>query len=390
MNIAQALKQRKHSVLNRNRFVIEGRAGIKTTIDKQEYCSFVSNDYLGLSKHPGVIKAFKQGLKQYGLGSGASPLLGGYSRVHQALEEELADFLGYPKTLLFSSGYMANMAVITTLVQRNDCIFSDRLNHASLVDAIRLTQANTIRYKHLDMAELTNQLSKSTQEKKPWIITEGVYSVEGDIAPLNSLVKIANEHQATLVVDDAHGIGVLGKRGAGSLEHHGLNPSQVPIIVGNLSKAFGCFGAFVAGSETWIEALIQFARPYLYSTAFPPALAGAARVSLKILKKEHGRREHLQRLIQRFQTGIEQLGLTRLPSHTPIQLLMLNDSAAALALNRYLKSRGLLTGALRPPTVPLHTDRLRITFSANHTEIAIDYLLSVLEDAKKLGMVAAQ
>ena len=379
------LERQKALNLYRTRRVLESPAGVTAMIDEQRYLSFCSNDYLGLANHPEVIQALQQGAADYGVGSGAAHLVSGHSRAHHALEEDLAEFTHRPRALLFSTGYMANLGVVSALAQRSDTVYEDRLNHASLIDAALLSQARLRRYPHVDLVTLEKWLADDATEHK-WIISDGVFSMDGDLAPLPQLAALASQHDATLIIDDAHGFGVLGKQGGGIAEHFAVSAMQVPVLIGTLGKAFGTFGAFVAGSDELIETLIQHARSYIYTTALPPAIAQATRVSLRLVQTEDWRRIHLGALCARFRAGMEQLGFTSMLTPfsmgvtTPIQPLIVGDAAFALALSQALLKRGILISAIRPPTVPQGSARLRITFSANHSEAHIDTLLEVLSE----------
>ncbi len=364
--------------LYRRRRISDSATGVRARIDGKDVISFCSNDYLGLANHPEVANALQQGAERWGVGSGASHLVNGHSAAHHALEEELAAFTGRERALLFSTGYMANMGVIAALIGRGDYIFQDRLNHASLLDGGLLSQSRLQRFAHADCEALANKLAQRDSGEK-LVVTDGVFSMDGDIAPLPQLAQTAKQHDAWLMVDDAHGFGVLGNNGGGCVEHFGLSTDDVPILIGTLGKAFGTFGAFVAGSETLIEYLIQKARPYIYTTALPAAVAEATRASLKLLQTENWRREKLRDRIQQFRTGATQLGLELMPSETPVQPLIIGDNAKALAMSQALEARGILISAIRPPTVPEGTARLRITFSADHTSADVTKLLATLE-----------
>ena len=344
--------------------------------------AFCGNDYLGLANHPELVAALKRGADRWGVGSGAAHLVNGHSAAHHALEEELAEFTGRPRALLFSTGYMANLGVITALAGRGDRVFEDRLNHASLLDGALLARASLRRYAHADAAGLARLAGA---DRPGLIATDGVFSMDGDLAPLPALARVARRSGSWLLVDDAHGLGVLGREGRGSLDHFGLGLEQVPILMGTLGKAFGTFGAFVAGADDLIETLIQRARSYIYTTATPPALAEATRASLALARREEWRREHLRALIDRLRTGAAQLGLPLADSPTPIQPLMAGSTARALAWSRALESAGILVTAIRPPTVPEGTARLRITVSASHTEGDLDRLLDSLADLPERG-----
>lgn len=349
-------------------------------IDGKALLTFCSNDYLGLANHPDVIRAFQQAANQYGVGSGAAHLVNGHSRPHQQLEEALAAFTGRERALLFSTGYMANLGVVNALLTgRNDVVYADRLNHASLVDASLLSGAKLIRYPHNDTTSLGKRLlAQADNANTQLILTDGVFSMDGDIAPLNKLATMAQHHDAWLMVDDAHGFGVLGNTGAGLVEAQGLTQTDVPILMATLGKALGTGGAFIAGSHDLIEYLIQTARTFIYTTAQPPAIAAATLVSLQLVQTESWRREHLQALIQQFRQGAAQLGLPLMTSDTAIQPILVGSSAQALAISRQLEERGLLVTAIRPPTVPDGTARLRVTLSAAHTTTDVEQLLTAL------------
>ena len=366
--------------LYRSRKTVESPQSVEPVVDGKKVLSFCSNDYLGLANHPEVIKGFKQAADKYGVGSGSAHLVSGHSVEHHLLEEELAEFMGTERALLFSTGYMANLGVVSALCDRQSEIYEDKLNHASLLDAALLSRARRIRFPHIDMDNLGQRLTDSNTTNNKFIITDGVFSMDGDLAPLDALVKLAKENNATLMVDDAHGIGVLGEKGKGIVEHFGLDSKQVPIIVGTLGKAFGTAGAFVAGSEDLIETLIQQARSYIFTTAMPAAVAAATRKSLQLLEKETWRREKLQSLISQFRKGAEELGLDLMESMTAIQPVIIGSSEKALVLSEKLLEKNILISAIRPPTVPEGTARLRITFSASHTEEHVHRLLTVLDE----------
>jgi len=375
--LAAELERLREAGLYRSRRILAGRQGAHPVIDGRRVIAFCSNDYLGLAGHPALIGALKRGADLYGVGSGAAHLITGHSAAHHALEEELAAFVGRPRALLFSTGYMANLGVISALAGRGDRVLEDRLNHASLLDGALLSQARLSRYPHADPGALSRQIG---HDRARLIATDGVFSMDGDLAPLPDIAAIAQHQGAWLMVDDAHGLGVIGDSGRGSLEHFGLMAAQVPILVGTLGKAFGTFGAFVAGSEELIETVIQRARSYIYTTAPPPAVAEATRTSLDLAQRETWRRERLRAMIQRFRTGAARLGLPLTASETPIQPVIAGDAQRALAWSRHLERRGILVTAIRPPTVPEGTARLRITFSASHEEAEVDSLLDALSE----------
>jgi 8-amino-7-oxononanoate synthase len=378
-NLESELEQRRLSGLYRTRRISYSEQGAEMEIDDRPVLNFCSNDYLGLANHPAVNSAYRKGIDRWGSGSGAAHLISGHTAAHHALEEELAEFTGRQRALLFSTGYMANLGVVSAMLGRGDAIFEDELNHASLLDAGLLSRARFNRYPHANTAELAEQLAMRKNGEK-LVVTDGVFSMDGDIAPLAGLEILCRQQNAWLMVDDAHGLGVIGPQGRGSLAHHALDATQVPILMGTLGKAFGTFGAFVAGDEALIETLIQHARTYIYTTAPPPALAEATRASLCIARYDQWRRDYLQQLIEQFRTFAEQLGLPLMPSTTPIQPLLIGDSTKALVISDALLQRGILVTAIRPPTVPPDGARLRITLSAAHSEKHLQQLMVALEE----------
>ena len=377
-DLATRLAERRAAHLHRQRPLLDGPQGPLVRVDGRELLAFCANDYLGLANHPEVIAALRAGAEKWGVGGGASHLVIGHSTPHHALEEALAEFTGRPRALLFSTGYMANLAAVTALVGQGDTVLEDRLNHASLLDAGLLSGARFSRYLHNDAASLGKRLDGATGNTL--VVTDGVFSMDGDLADLPALGAEARSKGAWVMVDDAHGFGPLGATGGGIAEHFGLGLEDVPVLVGTLGKAFGTAGAFVAGSEELIETLIQFARPYIYTTSQPPAVACATLKSLELLRTEGWRREHLNRLIARFRAGAAEIGLSLMASPTPIQPILVGDSARALQLSALLKERGLLVGAIRPPTVPAGSARLRVTLSAAHSEAQLERLLAALAE----------
>ncbi|MCU0124591.1 8-amino-7-oxononanoate synthase [Pseudomonas vlassakiae] len=377
-DLAARLAERRAADLYRQRPLLESPQGPEVVVDGQRLLAFCSNDYLGLANHPEVIAAWQAGAERWGVGGGASHLVIGHSSPHHAVEEALAELTGRPRALLFSTGYMANLGAITALVGQGDSVLQDRLNHASLLDGGLLSGARFSRYLHNDAASLANRLARATGNTL--VVTDGVFSMDGDLADLPALATVARAHGAWLMVDDAHGLGTLGEQGGGIVEHFGLGIDDVPVLIGTLGKACGTAGAFVAGSEELIEALVQFARPYIYTTSQPPALACATLKSLELLRRETWRREHLAALIRQFRLGASQIGLQLVDSPTPIQPILIGDSAQALKLSRMLRDRGLLVTAIRPPTVPAGSARLRVTLSAAHSEAQVQLLLNALAE----------
>jgi 8-amino-7-oxononanoate synthase len=378
MDLHGALEKRRADGLYRSRRIIDGRQGPELLVDGRRMLAFCSNDYLGLAADPRLADALKRGVDRYGVGAGAAHLISGHSQAHHALEEELAAFTGRERALLFSTGYMANLGVLSALFGRSDTLFEDRLNHASLLDGGLLSRATLRRYAHADVAALRDQLAAARGRRL--IATDGVFSMDGDVAPLAALAAAATEHDAWLMVDDAHGIGVLGPQGRGSVAAAGLGQDEVPVLMGTLGKALGTAGAFVAGSADLIEMLIQYARPYVYTTAMPPAVAEATRAALRVAASEEWRRERLLGLVQRFRHGARKIGLTLMDSQTPIQPILLGDSATASRWGEALQREGILVGTIRPPTVPEGAARLRVTLSAAHNAEQVEVLLSVLAE----------
>ncbi|EPJ45857.1 MAG: 8-amino-7-oxononanoate synthase [Osedax symbiont Rs1] len=381
-DLQQALDLRKEQSLYRSRQILQGPQSAVISIAGKKLLNFSSNDYLGLANHPQVIQSFKQAADEFGVGGGASHLVNGHSYHHQQLELELAEFCGRPRALLFGSGYMANLGVINALVGRGDGVFQDKLNHASLIDGGLLSGAKFQRYLHNDPQSLALQLQRSSASRK-LVVSDAVFSMDGNIAKITELAAAASEHKAWLMIDDAHGIGCLGEKGGGCSELQQLNQHQVPILMGTLGKAFGTSGAFVAGSETLIETLIQFSRTYIYTTSMPPAIAAASRASLKIIKSEAWRRTHLQSLISAFKIGCQQLGLVLLPSSTAIQPIMIGSAAKSLLISSRLAALGMQVTAIRTPTVPLNQARLRVTLSAGHSQNDVQALLQALAQIVK-------
>ena len=377
-NLASRLAERRAAHLYRQRPLLETPQQPEVMVDGEQLLAFCSNDYLGLASHPEVVRAMQQGAERWGVGGGASHLVMGHSTPHHQLEEALADFTGRPRALLFSTGYMANLAAVTALVGQGDTVLEDRINHASLLDAGLLSGARFSRYLHNDAGSLAKRLDKATGNTM--VVTDGVFSMDGDLADLPALCATAKTRGAWVMVDDAHGFGPLGKTGGGIVEHFGLGIDDVPVLVGTLGKAFGTAGAFVAGSEELIETLIQFARPYIYTTSQPPAVACATLKSLELLRAESWRRDHLNSLITRFRQGAAEIGLTLMDSPTPIQPILVGSSERALKLSAALRDRGVLVGAIRPPTVPAGSARLRVTFSASHSAAQVERLLDILAE----------
>ena len=365
--------------LLRRRRTLDAPCGPEAVIEGRRVIAFCSNDYLGLANHPALIAAARDAAERWGVGSGASHVVSGHLRPHAELEERLAAFVGQERALYFTTGYMANLAIAPTLVERNDAVFADKLNHASLIDAAQLARAEHIRYPHGDLDHLARRLAQSSARRK-LILTDAVFSMDGDLAPLPELFALAERYDAWLVVDDAHGFGVLGPGGRGSLAHFGLPPSPRLILMGTLGKAAGVSGAFVAGDRRVMEWLMQRARPYIFTTASSPIIAAALIASLELITNGDERRAHLQQLIARLQAGLSGLAQPLLPSPTAIQPLIIGGNEAAVQLAGQLFERSLWVPAIRPPTVPTGTARLRISLSAAHSNDQMDALIQALRE----------
>lgn len=367
--------------LRRHRRMLESPPGARAIVDGRELVAFCSNDYLGLASDPRLAAAAREGVARYGVGAGASHLILGHSTAHHALENALAQFVRMPRALLFSAGYMANIGIVTALTGRGDAVFADKLNHASLNDAVVLSRAEFKRYRHGDLAALEKLLAASTARRK-LVVSDAVFSMDGDIAPVPELLRLCESYDAWLLLDDAHGFGVLGATGGGVLQHFGVAARRI-IYMATLGKAAGVFGAFVAGEPDLIETLVQRARPYIYTTASPPLLAHALLTSLEIIAAETWRRELLAKLIDQLKRGAVGLHWQVLPSATPIQPLVIGANEDALRVAAALVERGVLVPAIRPPTVPRGSARLRISLSAAHSEQDVTQLVEALREVEK-------
>ena len=369
--------------LTRRRRIVESPCGRRVTVDGREMLNFASNDYLGLASHPAIAQTMAQGALRWGAGSGASHLVSGHLAPHEVLENRLAEFLGYDRTLTFSTGYLANLAVTPTLAGRGSAVFADKLNHASLIDAMQLAKAQGAevrRYPHNDVGALARQLSESAATTK-LIVTDAVFSMDGDLAPLHELLALAESHDAWLIVDDAHGFGVLGPQGQGALAHFGIENHPRILLMGTLGKAAGVSGAFVAGTHTAIEYLLQRARSYIFTTATPAPIACALHHSIDLIASGNTLREQLNAHITQLQGGLADFSGGRLlPSLTAIQPLVVGANQAALDLSQALWAQGFWVPAIRPPTVPAGTARLRISLSAAHTTDDVAALISTLKN----------
>jgi 8-amino-7-oxononanoate synthase len=376
--LSSGLAEIDASGLRRRRRTLESPCGPLARVDGRDLISFCSNDYLGLANDPALIEAACAGARAWGVGSGASHLVSGHFTTHQLLEEKLAAFTGFPRTLLFTTGYMANLGIVPALVGRGDAVFSDRLNHASLIDAVQLSRADSQRYPHKDLAALERQLAASTAKRK-LILTDAVFSMDGDLAPLPALLELAQRFDAWLVVDDAHGFGVLGAQGRGSLAHFQMPSSSRIIYMGTLGKAAGASGAFVAANDLVIEWLLQKARTYLFTTGSSPLIAGALSTSLDLIAAGEARRAHLRGLAAQLRDGLAGTRWNLLPSLTAIQPILIGDNFETQRIASALFELGLWVPAIRPPTVAKGTARLRISLSAAHSAAQLERLLDALK-----------
>lgn len=363
--LAAALAEREAAGLYRRRRVVAPEGGARIRLDGQVCLNFSANDYLGLATDPRPAEAAREGLARYGTGSGAAHLITGHSPTHHELEAALADFTGRPRALLFSTGYMANVGIAQALAGRGDSVIEDRLNHASLLDGALTSRAKLLRYRHADPEALAERLAGARGRRL--VMSDSVFSMDGDVAPLPDLARVCRENGGWLMADEAHGLGVLGPEGRGAVAEAGLDGRDVPILMGTLGKALGGFGAFVAGSESLVEYLIQHARSYVYTTATPPAMAAAVSEALRISREEGWRREKLGELIEIFRETCQAGGVALMESRTPIQPVRVGPADRALALSNALLEDGYLVQAIRPPTVPDGTARLRVTLSAAHS-----------------------
>jgi 8-amino-7-oxononanoate synthase len=372
------LDERAALGLLRSRRTLTSQQSPHISVDGKPYLAFCSNDYLGLANHPQLIAALQQGAQQWGVGAGAAHLVNGHFASHHQLEQQLAGFVGKPAALQFSTGYLANLGVVQALVGKGDTVFADKLNHASLNDAMQLSRADVKRFRHGDVAQLAQLLAKTPSGRK-LVITDAVFSMDGDIAPLREVLALCEQHDAWLYVDDAHGFGVLGAQGRGSLAHFGIASERI-IYMATLGKAVGVSGAFVAAEQVVIDTLVNLAHSYVYTTASPPALPVAVLESLQLIAQGDGLRTHLFGLIEQLRKGLSNLRWQLMPSDTAIQPLLIGDNKEALTLSDSLKERGIWVAAIRPPTVPQGTARLRITLSAAHTDADVDNLIGALHE----------
>ena len=380
----QELLQLEKQHLLRRLTIVESYSGPYITLNGKRLLLLCSNDYLGLAGHPALREAASAAMERYGFGSGASRLVSGTSALHQELEQKISRFKGTEAALAFNSGYAANTGIIPAIAGEGDVILSDSLNHASIIDGCRLSKAEVKVYRHRDVAHVEDLLKKSLSAHRTLIVTDGVFSMDGDIAPLTELASLAEQYGSLLMVDDAHATGVLGDTGRGTTEHFGL-ADRVPVQMGTLGKALGSFGAFAAGGRTLIDHLVNRSRSFIFSTALPPMVCAASIAALDIVDREPERREQLRENRERFVQGLLSLGIPIADSETPIVPIMIGDSEKALLVGEKLLEYGIYAAAIRPPTIPEGSTRIRTTVTATHTAEDIDHALGIFDRLKREG-----
>jgi 8-amino-7-oxononanoate synthase len=386
--LAADLQSAEQNHLRRYRNILAGPQGPEISVQGQKLINFCSNDYLGFANHAKLVDSVVKAANKWGVGSGASHLVCGHQEITEQFEQDFADFVGAEAALLFSTGYMANFAVLNSFFDREGLILQDKLNHASLIDAGRLSRAPMRRYAHADISDLERQLTSRTNRNQPtFIATDAVFSMDGDIAPLLEISDLAQSHDALAYFDDAHGFGVLGEQGRGSLSRLGLAPTENRIMLATMGKAMGSFGAVVAADKVFIDTLIQKARPYIYTSALPPTVVAANAAAIALMVEEDWRFDHLQRLICQFRTEAKSRDLQLMESATAIQPVVIGDNQKAMECSARLKELGFLVTAIRPPTVPVGSARLRITLSAAHSEDQISQLFGALSVLKNEGLL---
>ena len=379
--LAETLNELQSKGLKRKLCLVEGSQGRKVTVDGKELLNFCSNNYLGLADDARLKKAAIDAINKEGVGSGASRLVCGNMTAHENLERRLAEFKGTEAALVFSTGYMANAGIISGLFGRGDVIFSDKLNHASIIDGILLSGAEMKRYPHSDMEALEDFLKKTASGGKKLIVTDSVFSMDGDVAPLKEIVGLAQKYEAMVMVDEAHALGVFGKKGKGLVEHLGLE-GKIDIQMGTFSKAAGSFGAYVCGERALIEFLINKARSFIYTTGLPPAVCAASLAAVDIIENEPGRRQTLWENAEYLRENLVKTGFNTMNSQSPIIPILVKEPDAALEFSKRLFESGIFAQAIRPPTVPQNTSRLRVTVMATHTREDLDF---ALEKFRKIG-----
>ena len=381
--ISGELERIEKSGLYRELNIVESAQGTHLEIKGKTYLSFCSNNYLGLANNPLVIKAVKDAVGKYGWGAGASRLVSGNMRLHEVLEGEISKFKGKEASIVFPTGYMANIGTISSLVSKGDLVICDKLNHASIIDGCRLSGAGFRVYPHCDMKKLENVLKKATKYSRKLIVTDTVFSMDGDIAPLPDIVRIAHKYKAMVMADEAHGTGVFGKRGGGVVEHFNLS-KKIDIVMGTLSKAVGSLGGYVSGDEDLINFLRNKARPFMYTTALPPAVCAASIAGIKLIQKNPLLRKSLWNNVRYLKKELDLLNFDLIPSESPIIPILIGDAKKAVDVSKLLYKKGILIPAIRPPTVPARSSRLRMTVMSTHTRKDLERLLEVLSDVQDL------
>ncbi len=378
----EQLDKRRKAGLLRNLRLLEGAQGVRIAIDGKKVINFCSNNYLGLANDSRLKEAAIAAIKKYGLGSGASRLVCGNMVLHQELEERIAEFEGEQKALVFNSGYVANLGIISSVIDSNGIIFSDKLNHASIIDAIILSRANFKRFPHKDTVVLEEMLKANSNFEKKLIVTDTIFSMDGDLAPLPEITKLACKYNCLLMVDEAHATGVFGKEGRGLAEHFGVK-DKIQIQMGTLSKAVGSFGAFVCGKKDLIDYLINFSRAFIYTTSLPAAICAASIKAIEIIKQEPQRRQRLWRAFKFFKKELDNLGFDTLESNSPIIPILTKDAALTMDFSNRLFAEGVFIQGIRPPTVPLNQSRLRITVTSEHYRQDLEFALEKLKTIGK-------
>ncbi|MFQ5685928.1 MAG: 8-amino-7-oxononanoate synthase [Candidatus Scalindua sp.] len=382
-NISDELERIKKSGLYRELNIVEGAQGTHLEINSKTYLSFCSNNYLGLANHPLILNAVKDAVEKYGWGTGASRLVSGNMKLHEALEGEISRFKEKEASIVFPTGYMANIGTISSLVSKGDLVICDKLNHASIIDGCRLSGADFRVYPHGDMEKLENILKKSSKYPRKLIVTDTVFSMDGDIAPLSDIVRIAHKYKAMVMVDEAHGTGVFGNKGRGVVEHFNLS-KKVTIIMGTLSKAVGSLGGYVSGDADLINFLRNKARPFIYTTALPPAVCAASIAGIKLIRKDPSLRTSLWNNVRYLKEKLDLLNFNVIPSESPIIPILIGDAKKAVDVSKSLYKKGILIPAIRPPTVPAKSSRLRMTVMSTHTREDLESLLDALSDVQGL------
>ena len=381
--ISDELNKIKKTGLYRELKVIGNAQESHIEIEGKTFLSFCSNNYLGLANNPSVVKAVKDAVEEYGWGAGASRLVSGNMTLHETLENVISRFKGKEAALVFPTGYMANLGAISSLVSKGDLVICDKLNHASIIDGCRLSGADFRVYAHCDMEKLENILRKSSRYNRKLIVTDSVFSMDGDLAPLPDIVRIAGKYKAMVMVDEAHGTGVFGRNGRGVVEHFNLN-NEIDIIMGTLSKAIGSLGGYVTGDNDLINYLRNKARSFMYTTALPPAVCAASIAAINLIKGDPSIRESLWHNVRFINDNLKLLNFNLISSESPIIPILVGDAQKAVDMSKLLYERGILIPAIRPPTVPANSSRLRMTVMSTHTKEDLERLLEALSEIQNL------